>query len=79
MRPDSNPVWKEIEQTQIPKGNLRDFLMTIQHNMSLDPKLSPPILASIRAWIHLRKYQTYSWKTTPLKLPITAIGACATG
>lgn len=73
MVPDSDPVWKEIEKAQIPKGNLRDFLMTIHHNVSLDHKLSTPILASIRAWVHLRKYQKRSEKMSPLKPPISAI------
>lgn len=70
--PYSKALWTEIEQTQISKGSLRDFLMTAHLNTSLENKLAPPILASIRAWIQLRNYPNSSGTTLPLKLPISA-------
>lgn len=66
-------MWKELELAQIPQGNLQDFLMTDPFNMSLITKLAPPILSSIRAWIHLRKGQKEISILSSLKLPFTAI------
>lgn len=73
MIEDSNTVWKDIEQTQIPKGNLKHFLLTTHQNKSLHKKLTPPTLATVRAWTHLRSYQNWSGVVTPLKLPISAL------
>lgn len=72
LRADSNTTWKDIESTLIPKGNLKDFLLTTHLTKSLHKKLTPPILVSVRAWTHLCSYQNWSDRVTPLKFPISA-------
>lgn len=47
--------------------------MTAHLNSSLDTKLSPTILAALRAWGHLRNYPKWSGVQLPLKLPVSAL------
>lgn len=73
LHPNSNALWVELEQAQIPRGNLHDCLIPAPLNTSLDGNLAPPILASPHSWVHLCKYQQWSSNVTPLKLPISAL------
>ncbi|XP_040195571.1 vomeronasal type-2 receptor 26-like [Rana temporaria] len=73
VNPDSKVLWKDLEQLQVPKVNLRNFLMTVHLNKSLDKRFASPILASLRAWAHLCAANKWEGPTTPFNLPITAI------
>ena len=71
--PTSRPLWKDLEGTQVQRGNLRDFLMTARLQGSLGRNLAPTILASLRAWSHLCTASGWTGPTLPLNLPITAV------
>lgn len=71
--PESSSLWVELEQTQIPGGNLYNFLIASPHIRTLDTRLAPPILASIHSWMHVCKTQQWSGKAIPLRFPISTI------
>lgn len=66
--PHANTPWKELELSQIPHGNLPNFLMTAPSCRSLSTTLAPPILASVRAWMYLRANTKEVNGSSPLKL-----------